>query len=878
MKQKLFLTVFGALLALTAVARDFTYTYEGQTITYTVIDEDAKTCKPKEGNYPNAGNIVSGELKLPEHPKDGNLEYTLTEIGVCSFSGNITSVIIPSTVGWILSCGFFYCNELKEVSFGYVGGDYNDFPMGIYEYVFYSCPKLETIILNTPTRFWYDHCFESCDALNKLVYNVVNCTQIDKESILPGTIESITLGNMVEVIPSGLFSGRNIQSISLPPSVTTIGNNAFSGCTSLSSIDLPDSVTTIGDGAFGGCTSLSSIDLPDSVTTIGDYAFHHCTSLTGFTIPRSLASIGSYVFTGCDNLKILNYEAENLEDWGYYQFDDSSIETVNIGHTVKYLPPLFSSCMTLKALNFNAEECSIVSSRYNSYFPTHLEEVNIGESVKNIPAYIFYGCENLKSIKLPKSIEKIGKYAFSLCEKLEAVEIGSIEDWLKIDFENEGSNPFVNGGKLLINGESIRRLTIPEGIERLNSYAFIGCKSLLTVTLPSSLKSLGVEVFVRCDGIQRFIFPTLESYLAINYDADGEYSDTTDFFTSGNEGKIYIGNVEFVKESLTEWTIPSTWTRIPNFAFYKYQNLEKIIIPESVTEIGVGSFIYCNSLRDVKLPNSLAKIGGYAFEMSGIKSIEFGNSIESIGIGAFDYCYMESVHIADLEKWSQVRFEYYESIPYGSSGSPVGKFSSNPITRSRSFSVGDSYEPLKHLCLNLENGSVSAGCFAGAENLETVKIEAQSIDEGAFYECTNLKDLYLDVDAIAEYAFAETPALTSVYCPRQEPPVAFDKSFGNYDGAHLYVPEGCVGRYENAENCWWNFLEISESDFADMDDIFDPDNITGIRLVTESEIDMSRPYDVYDLNGSRVADNMASLAKGIYLVRQGNLTKKTVVK
>ena len=95
------------------------------------------------------------------------------------------------------------------------------------------------------------------------------------------------------------------------PSVTSIGEEAFSGCTSLVSIDMP-SVTSIEDYAFYGCTSLVSIDMP-SVTSIEDYAFYDCTSLTFVDIPASVTSIGWSAFSSFDLTSVFCHWQEPLE-------------------------------------------------------------------------------------------------------------------------------------------------------------------------------------------------------------------------------------------------------------------------------------------------------------------------------------------------------------------------------------------------------------------------------------------------------------------------------------------------------------------------------------------------------------------------------------
>ena len=114
---------------------------------------------------------------------------------------------------------------------------------------------------------------------------------------------SVTIpGSVTSIGERSFWICCSLTSITIPGSVTSIGDGAFDGCTSLSSITLPESVTSIGESAFSGCTSLSSITLPEGVVSIGESAFSYCSSLSSITFPESLVSIGEDAFSNCESL------------------------------------------------------------------------------------------------------------------------------------------------------------------------------------------------------------------------------------------------------------------------------------------------------------------------------------------------------------------------------------------------------------------------------------------------------------------------------------------------------------------------------------------------------------------------------------------------
>lgn len=270
------------------------------------------------------------------------------------------------------------------------------------------------------------------------------------------------------------------------------------------------------------------------------------------------------------------------------------------------------------------------------------------------------------------------------------------------------------------------------------------------------------------------------------------------------------------------------------------------------------------------IPNSVTSIGDYCFIFSGLMSITIPGSVTSIGERAFASIPLENVEILNPDLWSQISFS---------------EISSNPIYTATTFSVNGS--EVKHLDLDINDKPVSPYAFYNAQNLNTIRIKASHIGDLSFNGCDNVSAICLNIESLEENSFANCTNIKTIYCLTDEPPVAPDNAFANYEGVTLYVPKGSLSKYENADTCWWRFLDIIESDFAGIDEIFkadykvDPagmDDIAVDRNDSTGEIDFNAPVEVYNLGGMRVADSLDHLSAGIYIVRQGSAVKKLAVK
>ena len=169
-------------------------------------------------------------------------------------------------------------------------------------------------------------------------------------------VKRIIIGNRVTTIGQTAFSGcSSLTSVTIPNSVTTIGGYAFSGCTSLTSVTIPNSVTTIGEAAFSNCSSLTSVTIPNSVTTIGGWAFSICSSLTSVTIPNSVTTISDNAFMGCSSLTSVTIP-NSVTTIGSEAFSDcTNLQKVNIGNSVKTIGvSAFENCTSITQISSEA--------------------------------------------------------------------------------------------------------------------------------------------------------------------------------------------------------------------------------------------------------------------------------------------------------------------------------------------------------------------------------------------------------------------------------------------------------------------------------------------------------------------------------------------
>lgn len=212
--------------------------------------------------------------------------------------------------------------------------------------------------------------------------------------------------------------------------VTSIGDETFKGCSSLTNIEISGSVTSIECAAFYDCSSLIDIEIPDSVTSIGEYAFFDCSSLTNIEIPDSVTSIGHLAFKGCSSLTNIEIPG-SVTSIEYSVFRDcNSLTSIRVANN----NPVYDSRGNCNAIieiesNILVAGCkstkipnSVTSIEYAAFYDcSSLTDIEIPNSVTSIGYEAFKGCSSLTSIEIPESVMRIGECAFEGCSNLTSI-------------------------------------------------------------------------------------------------------------------------------------------------------------------------------------------------------------------------------------------------------------------------------------------------------------------------------------------------------------------------------------------------------------------------------------------------------------------------
>ncbi|MCD8090748.1 MAG: leucine-rich repeat domain-containing protein [Clostridiales bacterium] len=677
------------------------YAFNGCTSLNNAVIPDSVTGL---GNYAFAGCTSLSDITLGSG---------LTSLGTYVFSGDtaLIEISLPEGITSVPNYAFNSCTKLEEISFA---GEVTT----IGNYAFYNCSALKTILMGYTVKSIGTKAFSghSSDFVMKGYSGSYAESYASSESItfeavgeaIPEDVyvsETADDGSSWELSYDGKLTVRGSGKMTSYSSAsgcpwysysnlikeiyvdgpTTIGTNAFSGCTRAVKAVIGDGVLTVGNYAFYGCTSLEEVTFADTVTEIGQYAFQNCTSLKTIELPEglttignygfyntglvdaemndSLKTIGNYAFGGCSSLNsiLISYKTVSI---GKESFNGRSDEFKIIGYTGSYAEDyaaLYS--ITFEALDGEIpdEVCAegtlgdaewsldydgtltirgygdMTSYSGASGYPWYtyinvIKTVVIEEGITSVGAYAFNSYTYLKSISLPDGIKTINSYAFNKCTALTSVNLpDSLTTINSYGFYGCTSLNEITGGS---------------GLQTIAAYAFGGCSSLCELTLSYTLMSIEQNAFSGNDSTftvkgysgsyaedycttYSIPFEVLDGDITGSARAEGDLGD--DFtWTLTYSGDLYINGAG---------SMP-TYTSGSSYGWYTYRNLIKnVYIADGITTIGAYAFYNEANLTGVYIPDGVKTINSYAFYgCSSLAEITLPENVKTLSSYAFSGC------------------------------------------------------------------------------------------------------------------------------------------------------------------------------------------------------------------------------------------------
>ncbi len=661
-------------------------------------------------------------------------ELPVVEIAPYAFYGcELKSVIISSSVKRIGYAAFKDSKNLTSVTLP-------DSLRTIESSTFYGCSKLylgNTGIPQTVTEIC-SYAFYKCSV--GYVHGAENVEKMGTHAFYNNSIYDYNFDSLKEIPPYAFYCST-FGNITFPDGVTEIGEYAFYN-SYLDSATLPDSLKSIDDYAFTGC-GLTEVSFPENIEYLGAHSFEN-TRLTSVDIPTTISELNPGVFYKCplesvyvpSNIKVIHAGAfwnstgtlreiiisEGVEEIGRIAFSGANVEEFTIPSTIKKLDVEILSGMYIDVLNYNAIDAEINSSGDSSFLGgvySSLSALNIADGIKKIPDN--FACKSyVQSVNLPDSVEYIGDNAFKNCKYLTSIDMPA-------NLKEIGDYAFRECPFTEIN--------LPDGLEKIGDYSFVGCKNLTSLEFPDSLKTIGDTAFGGCEkvteitlpanaeSIGQFAFHSCKGIKHVTIPTNVQSIGEATFFQCYNIETVDIYAISCDVVPVRELDSDA----LPESPFYDSEILESIVIHDGVKELPPFLYSGLKIIDKISLPDSVTDIGMGAFANSSISGVESFANIESIEEYAFKNCiYLDEIILED--KLLLIGMEAFMGCDW-----------------------------LESVFIPDTVSNIETSVFEGCMKLKSVRMSpnVDYIPRQAFHNCTSLSEFIWESDRklIGRYAF-----------------------------------------------------------------------------------------------------------------------------
>jgi hypothetical protein len=734
------------------------------------------------------------------------------------------------------------------------------------------------------------------------------------------SLTNVTLPSSLQIIGSLTFHEcEGLTNLVIPDGVTGIGGGAFR-IAGINSLTLPNSVTTLGN-AFQYCYSLTNVVLSTNLTNIVFDTFDNCLALTNLIIPASITELDSAAILNCANLAGIYFEGNSpaissnnflriaTNAVAYYIPGTSGWNSFTNLPTAVWWEAAFtyltnSGSVTITGLIPLCDSLDTVK------IPTHIH----GIPVTTIGTNAFSGHSNLTNVLLPATITYLAQGAFEHCSNLASIgflgDAPSLGTGVLADDTNAtvyylpcasgwGSDfaglptalgtQFLfdyttNGGAITITGYSqpcetvdipsslnglpvveigtnafrdrdyVRSVTIPTSVTNIGPGAFQGCLNLTNVLLPNNLRSISHDTFNSCYSLYTLNIPSSIGSIGANVFSNCFNLRKISF----PAGVTNIGSGAFEAcYDLTNIVLPDNLHSISDYTFDGCDLLTNLSIPAGVTSIGTNAFAGCYYLQNITLPSGLTNIGPYAFyHCASLNGLPFPGTLTRIGEHAFEECgSLTSITIrANTTNIGTAAFAGCIGL------SDIGVISLNPT-----------YSSVNGVLFN-KSHTILMQFPAGATGVYSIPSSVTNIDDYAFYECRALTNVTIPpgVRNIGTWAFESCFSLTNLSLPSTVTNIG-DVAFRNCTNLSAFVVDPANPAYSSVDGVLFSkdLTQLIQYPPARIGDYRVPDSVTTI--MDWAFADCLRLHRVImDRNLTYIGDDAFYFADGLTVIFEGN--------